>query len=80
MALARDIREAGEPADRPGSSSSAAAQSEAARRYLEFLKQGSRGYPLELLRSAGVDLSTSAPIDAALAEYAEQVEAMADLL
>ena len=65
VALAQSIREEGESAAAP---------------YREFLRRGSREYPLELLRGAGVDMSTSAPIDAALAEYGEQLEEMATLL
>lgn len=38
---------------------------------LEFLRQDSHGYPLELLRTAGVDMSSSEPIDRALATYGE---------
>jgi oligoendopeptidase F len=65
VALAQAIREEGEDAAAP---------------YREFLKRGSREYPLELLRGAGVDMSTSEPIDAALAEYGDQLDEMADLL
>jgi oligoendopeptidase F len=65
VALARDIRQGGPDAAEP---------------YLEFLAKGAREYPLELLQSAGVDMSTSAPVDAALTEYGEQLDEMADLL
>jgi oligoendopeptidase F len=30
--------------------------------YLTFLKSGSSGYPLEVLKQAGVDLTTPAPV------------------
>ena len=33
--------------------------------YLNFLKSGGSDYPIELLKKAGVDLSTTEPIDAA---------------
>ncbi|MFT4889432.1 MAG: oligoendopeptidase F [Halobacteriales archaeon] len=65
VAIARDVLEEGAPA---------------AERYLEFLRQGSRDYPLELLRMAGVDMSTADPIERALTEYDEQLERMAALL
>ncbi|MFQ3295821.1 MAG: oligoendopeptidase F [Halobacteriales archaeon] len=65
VAIARDVLDQGQPA---------------AERYLAFLEQGSREYPLELLRMAGVDMSTSDPIDRALAEYDEQLDRMAELL
>ncbi|WP_247002695.1 oligoendopeptidase F [Halosolutus gelatinilyticus] len=51
----------------------------AAEDYLEFLRRGSREYPLELLRIAGVDVSTSEPIDRALATYGDRLEEMASL-
>ncbi len=53
---------------------------EAAEDYLEFLQRGSREYPLELLRIAGVDMSTSDPIDRALSTYGDRLDEMATLL
>ncbi|ELY54043.1 oligoendopeptidase F [Natronolimnohabitans innermongolicus] len=53
---------------------------EAAEDYLEFLRRGSREYPLELLRIAGVDMSTSDPIDRALESYGERLEEMDALM
>lgn len=38
----------------------------AVRRYLEFLSMGGSAYPLDELRHAGVDLTTPAPVEAAL--------------
>jgi len=35
-------------------------------RYIKFLKSGSSDYPLELLKIAGVDLSTPKPVQDAL--------------
>jgi oligoendopeptidase F len=57
-ALARDIREEGEPA---------------AERYREFLRSGSRQYPLDLLRDAGVDMTTADPVEAAIDAYERYV-------
>ena len=54
VALVQDILEEGQPA---------------ADQYLEFLERGSSEYPLELLRDAGVDMSTSDPIERALGVY-----------
>jgi oligoendopeptidase F len=65
VALARDILEEGQPA---------------AEQYLEFLQRGSRDYPLELLDHAGVDMRTSAPVEAAIDEYDERLDQMADLV
>ncbi|MEF8790637.1 MAG: oligoendopeptidase F [Haloarculaceae archaeon] len=53
-AIVRGIREEGEPA---------------AERYLEFLRLGSREYPLDLLRRAGVDMASPGPVEAAVDAY-----------
>ena len=55
MALSEAILSEGEPA---------------VRRYLEFLSMGGSAYPLDELRHAGVDLTTPAPVDAALDKFA----------
>jgi oligoendopeptidase F len=57
-ALVEDILDEGEPA---------------AERYLEFLRKGSREYPLELLRGAGVDMASPDPVEAAIAAYDQYV-------
>ena len=41
----------------------------AADAYRQFLRSGSREYPLELLRTAGVDMASSAPVEAAIESY-----------
>lgn len=41
----------------------------AVQRYKEFLSMGGSAYPLDELRHAGVDLTTPAPIDAALTKF-----------
>jgi oligoendopeptidase F len=46
----------------------------AADRYREFLQSGSHGYPLELLDAAGVDMTTSEPIEQALNVYGEYLD------
>jgi oligoendopeptidase F len=53
---------------------------DAVERYESFLRQGSRGYPLELLQEAGVDMSTSEPIQAALDAYDDYLDEMAALV
>ncbi len=55
LALARQIREEGQPA---------------VERYLQFLASGGSDYSIELLRRAGVDMTTPGPVGAALAEFA----------
>lgn len=42
---------------------------QAVRRYLEFLSMGGSAYPLDELRHAGVDLTTPAPVEAALNKF-----------
>ncbi|MFB6360518.1 MAG: oligoendopeptidase F, partial [Halobacteriales archaeon] len=64
-ALVDDILEAGDPA---------------AERYLDFLRRGSRDYPLELLRDAGVDMATAAPIERGIGVYEGYLDDMAALL
>ncbi len=44
--------------------------------YLALLRSGSSDYPLELLRRAGVDLTTAAPIEAAMRRFAYLMEEM----
>ncbi|PSP91968.1 oligoendopeptidase F, partial [Halobacteriales archaeon QS_1_68_44] len=45
----------------------------AAADYREFLRSGSRGYPLELLETAGIEMSTPEPVEAAIEAYEEMV-------
>lgn len=54
VALSEGIRREGAPA---------------VKRYLDFLSMGSSRHPLDELRHAGVDLSTRAPLDAALDKF-----------
>ncbi|MDD2457069.1 MAG: oligoendopeptidase F [Eubacteriales bacterium] len=65
VALSQQIRQEGE---------------EAVRRYLEFLGSGGSGYPLDLLYKAGVDLSTSAPVQNALSVFAKALDELEHLL
>ena len=65
VALAESILEEGEPA---------------AERYREFLSSGSREYPLELLDIAGVDMTTSQPVESAIDTYDEFLGEFEDLL
>jgi oligoendopeptidase F len=61
-ALARQVREEGAPA---------------ARRFVELLRAGGHGYPVELLEEAGVDMTSTEPVQAAfdvLAGYVERLE------
>lgn len=42
--------------------------------YIGFISGGSSKYPLDLLRGAGVDLSTPAPVEAAMQKFTEMVD------
>ncbi|SIR47693.1 oligopeptidase F. Metallo peptidase. MEROPS family M03B [Haladaptatus litoreus] len=65
VALADKILDEGEPA---------------AERYLDFLSSGSREYPLELLRGAGVDMASPEPIQRALDVYDTHLDEMEELI
>ena len=64
-ALARGILEKGEPA---------------AKKYLTFLTRGGSDYPIELLREAGVDMRTPAPVEAVVKEFEETLDEMEALI
>lgn len=65
ISLARGIRDEGEMARD---------------RYLTMLAAGGSSYPLELLEAAGVNLTTPAPFDSAIAEFSETVDQMQSLV
>ena len=48
--------------------------------YMKFLTGGSSKDPIELLKMAGVDMSTSAPIDAAMEMFGELVDELEILI
>lgn len=64
-ALSKQILEEGEPA---------------VKRYIEFLKAGSSDYPIEVLKKAGVDMTSAEPIRQACQVFAEKLEEMEKLL
>lgn len=49
-------------------------------KYLNFLKSGSSDYPIEVLKTAGVDMTSSEPVDNALKLFGELVDEMEKLL
>ncbi|MFD2045356.1 oligoendopeptidase F [Ornithinibacillus salinisoli] len=49
-------------------------------RYLDFLKAGSSDYPIEVLKTAGVDMTSKQPILDALAVFEEKLEEMEKML
>jgi oligoendopeptidase F len=51
-----------------------------ATRYLGFLKSGGSEFPIPTLQRAGVDMSSPAPVDAALRHFAKRVDELAELL
>lgn len=48
--------------------------------YLEFLKSGSKDYPINVLASAGVDMRDTLAIDTTLKIFGERMSALKDLL
>ena len=65
IALAKGILEEGQPA---------------VKRYIEFLSGGSSDYPINLLRKAGVDMETPAPVRNALEVFVGLVGRLEELL
>ena len=49
-------------------------------RYLEFLKSGSSDYPINVLKKAGVDMTTKEPVDNAMKIFRELVDEMDKLI
>jgi len=45
-------------------------------KYLEFLKAGSSDYPIEVLKAANVDMTSTRPVDDLLAEFGKLVDEM----
>lgn len=59
-ALARHLKEEGAPAQE---------------RYLRYLQSGGSAYSVELLKSAGVDMTTPAPVETTLQKFADRLAA-----
>jgi oligoendopeptidase F len=49
-------------------------------RYLDFLKSGSSDYPIEVLKKAGVDMTTSTPIEEACRVFEDKLTELESLL
>ncbi|ARK31458.1 oligoendopeptidase F [Halalkalibacter krulwichiae] len=64
-ALSKQVLEEGEPA---------------VNRYLAFLKAGSSDYPIEVLKQAGVDMTSPKPIEQALVVFEQTLNEMEQLL
>lgn len=64
-ALSKQILEDGDPA---------------VTRYIEFLKAGSSDYPIEVLKKAGVDMTSTEPIEQACKVFEEKLNEMEELL
>jgi len=52
----------------------------AAERYVDFLSNGSREYPLELLRGAGVDMASPEPVERAVSTYGDYLDELSALV
>lgn len=57
-----------------------AGQPGAAERYLTFLKAGSSAYPLEILRQAGVDMTSPEPVEQTFGVFARYVERLEQMI
>ncbi len=64
-ALSKQILEEGQPA---------------VERYIEFLKSGSSDYPIEVLKKAGVDMTSPEPVKEALQVFEEKLNELEELL
>ena len=64
-ALAEQILDQGQPA---------------VERYLKFLSSGGSDYPIELLKKAGVDMTSPEPVNQALETFSDLVERMEQLI
>lgn len=53
---------------------------EAVNRYTDFLKAGNSDYPIEVLKKAGVDMTTAEPIKLALKDFEEKLNELEQLL
>ena len=53
---------------------------EARKKYLEFLSSGGSRYPIDLLAHAGVDMRSSAPIDAAMHRFSKLLDELEQCL
>ncbi len=51
-----------------------------AARYLGFLQSGGKLFPIDTLAAAGVDMTSAAPVESALALFAQRVDELAGLL
>jgi oligoendopeptidase F len=71
--LARAVREEAETAKKTGKTPRRDA-------YLKMLSSGSSRYAIDLLKDAGVDMTTSAPFDAAIAEMNGTMDEMERIL
>lgn len=52
----------------------------AVQRYMDFLSSGGSDYPINLLKRAGVDMTTPDPVNSALKTFGEMVEEMEKLI
>lgn len=65
---------------RPILTGDAAAAADAVERYLDFLKSGGSRYPLDALKTAGVDMTSPEPVEAAFEVLAGLVERLEGLV
>jgi oligoendopeptidase F len=49
-------------------------------RYINFLSSGGSDYPINLLKKAGVDMTSTDPVNTALKTFSEMVDRLAKLI
>lgn len=52
----------------------------AVERYINFLSSGGSDYPINLLKKAGVDMTSTDPVNTALKTFSEMVDRLAKLI
>jgi oligoendopeptidase F len=75
--LARAVRQEAEAAEKAGDKTGKTPHRDA---YLKMLSSGSSRYAIDLLKDAGVDMTTSVPFDAAIAEMNSTMDEMERIL
>src|SRR6266496_4444875 len=75
--LARAVRQEAEAAEKAGDKTAKTPHRDA---YLKMLSSGSSRYAIDLLKDAGVDMTTSVPFDAAIAEMNSTMDEMERIL
>lgn len=55
-------------------------EAEAKEKYLAFLKSGGSRFPIDLLKTAGVDMTTTTPVDSLISAFDQLVNDLEEVL